>query len=141
MHALRILGRPATSGISYAILDASSSDMPSPAENGFRGCGSGGYLRKHNPWVNFGALPASTNRPFHYIPERLPQDGDVSFVSPNMCHDMRDCSIRTGDRWIRTHFSRCVRWALAHNGANVRPGVQIERLDHNSVLRTIEDAY
>ena len=62
-----------------------------------------------------------------------------------MCHDMHDCSIRTGDRWMKKHFGRYARWAPRHNsllvvtfdenaggtvksiptiivGANVRPG-------------------
>ena len=133
-------------------------------KTGFRGCGSGRYLRKHNPWVNFGTLPASTNRPFTAFPSDYTKLPTVSFVSPNMCHDMHDCSIRTGDRWIKTHFSRYARWARHNNsllvvtfdenaggsvssiptiivGANVRPGVYAERLDHYSMLRTIEDAY
>src|SRR5688572_18284396 len=80
-----------------------------------------------------------------------------------MCHDMHDCSIRTGDRWMKKHFSK---YALAprHNsllivtfdenaggtvksiptiivGANVRPGVYAEQLDHSKLLRTIEDLY
>jgi hypothetical protein len=133
-------------------------------KTGFRGCGSGRYLRKHNPWVNFGTLPASTNRPFTAFPSDYTKLATVSFVSPNMCHDMHDCSIRTGDRWIKTHFSRYAHWARHHNsllvvtfdenaggsvssiptiivGANVRPGVYAERLDHYSLLRTVEDAY
>jgi acid phosphatase len=133
-------------------------------KTGFRGCGSGRYLRKHNPWVNFGTLPASANRPFTAFPSDYRKLATVSFVSPNMCNDMHDCSIRTGDRWIKSHFSRYARWAPHHNsllivtfdenaggsvssiptiivGANVRHGVYAERLDHYSLLRTIEDAY
>jgi Phosphoesterase family len=131
---------------------------------GFRGCASGRYLRKHNPWVNFGTLPASTNRPFRDFPRDYRKLPTVSFVSPNMCHDMHDCSIRTGDRWMKKHFVRYARWAPRHNsllivtfdenaggtvksiptiivGANVRPGVYSERLDHYGMLRTIEDMY
>ena len=133
-------------------------------KTGFRGCSSGRYLRKHNPWVNFGTLPASTNRPFSAFPRDYRKLPTVSFVSPNMCHDMHDCSIRTGDRWMKKHFSRYARWAPRHNsllivtfdenaggtvksiptiivGANVRPGVYGERLDHYTLLRTIEDVY
>ena len=133
-------------------------------KTGFRGCGSGRYLRKHNPWVNFGTLPASTNRPFTEFPRDYRKLPTVAFVSPNMCHDMHDCSIRTGDRWMKKHFRRYARWAPLNNsllivtfdenaggsthsiptiivGANVRPGVYTERLDHYGLLRTIEDAY
>jgi len=133
-------------------------------KTGFRGCSSGRYLRKHNPWVNFGTLPASTNRPFSDFPRDYRKLPTVSFVRPNMCHDMHDCSIRTGDRWMKKHFDRYARWATRHNsllvvtfdenaggtvksiptsivGANVRPGVYGERLNHYGLLRTIEDMY
>jgi hypothetical protein len=26
-----------------------------------------------------------------------------TFVTPDACHDMHDCSVRTGDRWLREH--------------------------------------
>jgi hypothetical protein len=151
-HQLRKSGR---SFVGYA------ESLPT---TGFRGCSSGRYLRKHNPWVNFGTLPASTNRPFSAFPSDYRKLPTVSFVSPNMCHDMHDCSIRTGDRWMKKHFSRYARWAPRHNsllvvtfdenaggtvksiptiivGANVRPGVYSERLNHYKLLRTIEDIY
>jgi phosphatidylinositol-3-phosphatase len=87
-----------------------------------------------------------------------------AFVSPNMCHGMHDCSIRTGYRWTKKHFDRYARWAPRHNsllivtfdenaggrvkpiftiivGANVRPDVYGEWLNHYSLLHTIEDAY
>ena len=151
-HQLRKSGR---SFIGYA------ESLP---KTGFRGCGSGRYLRKHNPWVNFATLPAHTNQPFTEFPRDYRKLPTVAIVSPNMCHDMHDCSIRTGDRWLKKHFDRYARWAPGHDswlivtfdenaggsahsiptiivGANVRPGVYTERLDHYGLLRTIEDAY
>jgi hypothetical protein len=65
-------------------------------KTGFRGCASGRYVRKHNPWVNFGTLPASTNRPLTAFPHDYNKLPTVAFVSPNMCHGMHDCSVRTG---------------------------------------------
>jgi Phosphoesterase family len=131
---------------------------------GFRGCGSGRYVRKHNPWVNFATLPASTNRPFSAFPRDYRKLPTVAFVSPNVCHGMHDCSVRIGDRWIKEHFDRYARWAQGHNsllivtfdenaggkvkpiftiivGANVRAGASGERLNHYRLLRTIEEAY
>jgi Phosphoesterase family len=133
-------------------------------KTGFRGCTSGRYVRKHNPWVNFATLPASTNRPFSAFPRDYRNLPTVAFVSPNMCHGMHDCSVRTGDRWMKEHFDRYARWAPRHNswlivtfdenaggsvkpiftiivGAEVRPGVYRERLNHYRLLRTIEEAY
>jgi hypothetical protein len=151
-HQLRKSGR---SFIGY------SESLP---KTGFRGCGSGRYARKHSPWVNFGTLPASTNQPFTAFPTDYRKLPTVAFVSPNMCHGMHDCSVRTGDRWMKKHFDRYARWAPRHNsllivtfdenaggnvkpiftiivGANVRPGVYGERLNHFRLLRTIAEAY
>jgi len=133
-------------------------------KTGFRGCASGRYLRKHNPWVNFATLPADVNRPFTAFPRDYSKLPTVSFVSPNMCHGMHDCSVRTGDRWMKKHIDRYARWAPRHNsllivtfdenaggkvkpiftiivGAKVRPGVYAERLNHYKLLRTIEESY
>jgi acid phosphatase len=133
-------------------------------KTGFRGCASGRYVRKHNPWVNFGTSAASTNRPltaFSHDYNKLPT---VAFVSPNMCHGMHDCSVRTGDRWMKKHFDRYVRWAPAHNswlivtfdenaggrakpiftillGEGIRPGRYGERMNHYTLLRTIQAAH
>jgi hypothetical protein len=77
---------------------------------------------------------------------------------------MHDCSVRTGDRWMKKHFDRYARWAPRHNsllivtfdenaggkvkpiftiivGAKVRPGVYAERLNHYKLLGTIEASY
>jgi phosphatidylinositol-3-phosphatase len=131
---------------------------------GFKGCESGGYRRKHKPWVNFDNLPASVNRPFSAFPRDYRRLPIVTFVSPNMCHSMHDCSIRTGDRWMKKHLDRYARWATHHNsllivtfdenaggtvkpiptiivGDHVRPGRSIEGTNHYTLLRTIEDAY
>jgi phosphatidylinositol-3-phosphatase len=133
-------------------------------KTGFRGCTSGRYVRKHNPWVNFGTLPPSTNRPFSAFPHDYRKLPTVAFVSPNMCHGMHDCSVRTGDRWMKKHLDRYARWAPRHNsllivtfdenaggnvkpiftiivGEGIRPGRYRERMDHYKLLRTIEEAY
>ena len=131
---------------------------------GFIGCVSGRYQRKHNPWVSFTNLPASVNRPFSDFPRDYRKLPTVSFVSPNMCHSMHDCSIRTGDRWMKKHLDRYARWATRHNswlvvtfdenaggtvnpiptiivGDHVRPGRYVQKINHYTLLRTIEDAY
>jgi hypothetical protein len=131
---------------------------------GFRGCESGSYERKHNPWVNFGNLPASVNQPFSAFPRNFASLPTVAFVAPNMCSDMHDCSVATGDRWLRDHLDPYVQWAKTHNsllivtfdedngdggnhiatllvGQQIRPGSYDERTTHYTILRTIEDAY
>ena len=140
-----------------------SESMPS---DGYTGCSSGQYRRKHNGWVNFSSVPAASNLRYSNFPSSanyasLPT---VSFVTPNMCNDMHDCSVATGDAWLKTQFARYADWATTHNsllvvtfdendggtvnqiatvlvGANVRPGLNAERMDHYTLLRTLEDAY
>lgn len=136
-------------------------DLPAP---GYRGCSRGEYAAKHNPWADFANIPAGDDQPLSAWPtdhSRLPT---VAFVVPNMCHDMHDCPIGTGDDWARSHLDPYLRWADTHHsqlvvtfdendgspgnqiltlvaGADVRPGVHDETVDHYSLLRAIEDRY
>jgi phosphatidylinositol-3-phosphatase len=133
-------------------------------KTGFTGCIRGRYQRKHNPWVNFGNLPRSTNQPFSAFPRDYRKLPTVAFVSPNMCNGMHDCSIRTGDRWMKKHFDRYAQWAKRNNsglvvtfdenagdrthpiytvivGEGIRPRRYVQRMNHYTLLRTIEKAY
>ncbi|HEX5190541.1 MAG TPA: alkaline phosphatase family protein [Streptosporangiaceae bacterium] len=128
-------------------------------------CQRGGYARKHVPWTDFSGLPRTVNQPFSSFAAGgfagLPT---VSFVIPDLCHDMHDCSVATGDAWLRTHLAGYATWAQAHNsllivtfdeddggnanhiatiitGQQVMPGRYHLPIDHYNVLRTIEQAY
>jgi phosphatidylinositol-3-phosphatase len=128
-------------------------------------CSAGSYARKHVPWADFRNVPASVNRPFTSFPaadfSRLPT---VSFVIPDLCNDMHDCSVATGDSWLRAHLGGYASWAMTHNslliltwdeddgiaanqiptifvGQQVRPGSYSQRITHYSLLATIEAAY
>jgi hypothetical protein len=74
-----------------------SESMPS---DGYTGCTSGNYARKHNPWVNFTNVSSGTNLTFHEFPADYSRLPTVSFVVPNLCNDMHDCSVATGDTWL-----------------------------------------
>ena len=136
-----------------------SEDLPSV---GFTGCQSGKYARKHNPWSNFTNLPASTNRPFADFPTDYSQLPAVSFVVPNLDHDMHDGTIAQGDAWLQTNLGGYAQWARTHNsllvvtfdeddfsqnnqiatvivGEQVQPGAYSEPANHYNLLRTIED--
>ncbi len=146
-----------------------SESMPS---TGYAGCGSYlslGYIRTHNPWADFSNVPAASNRTFASFPANYASLPTVSFVIPNLCHDMHYCSRDTGDSWIQNHLSGYARWAQSHNsvlivtwdedgtilglggdgnkiptvfyGAHVRPGTYGEKTGHYGVLRTVEDMY
>jgi phosphatidylinositol-3-phosphatase len=128
-------------------------------------CSTGNYTRKHVPWINFTNVPASDSKPFSSFPAghygRLPT---VSFVIPDLCHDMHDCSVSVGDSWLRSHIGGYATWARTHDsllivtwdeddsgagnhiatifaGQMVRPGSYRMRITHYSVLRTFEQLY
>ncbi len=138
-----------------------SESMPS---DGYTGCSSGTYMRKHNSWVDFSNVPAASNVRYTAFPADFTQLPTVSFVTPNMCNDMHDCSIGTGDTWLKNHLDGYAQWAKTHNsllivtfdedsgtsvnqifttfvGAQVKTGSYSESINHYTVLRTLEAAY
>lgn len=138
-----------------------SEGLPEP---GFTGCSSGSYARKHNPWVNFADVPASVNLPFTAFPAGYGSLPTVSFVIPDLEHDMHDGTVGQADQWLSGHLGGYAAWAPAHRsllivtvdeddysadnriatvvaGAFVRPGRYSERVDHYRLLRTLTDAY
>jgi len=138
-----------------------SESMPS---DGYTGCTSGNYARKHNPWVDFNDVPAADNLRFTHWPTDFTTLPRVSFVTPNLCSDMHDCSVSTGDTWMRNHIDSYAQWAKTHNsllivtfdedsgtsvnqiatifyGQHVRPGSYSESVTHYTVLRTLENAF
>jgi acid phosphatase len=138
-----------------------SESMPSA---GYTGCSSGTYMRKHNSWVDFGTVPAASNLTYASFPSDYTTLPTVSFVTPNMCSDMHDCSIATGNSWLQTNLDAYAQWAKTHNsllivtfdednslslnhiytafvGQHVTAGTYTEKITHYTVLRTIESAY
>jgi phosphatidylinositol-3-phosphatase len=139
-----------------------SEDLPAP---GSATCSSGEYARKHVPWADFVNVPAADSLPFSRFPAgdyaRLPA---LSFVIPNLCHDMHDCPVATGDAWLRAHLSGYAQWAAHHasllvvtwdendnspgnqiptiiTGQLVRPARYRAPVTHYGLLRTLEALY
>jgi len=131
---------------------------------GYLGCTSGDYARKHAPWTDFPALPASVDQPWSRHPADWSALPTVSFVIPDLQHDMHDGTVRQADDWLRANLGGYVQWARSHDsvllvtwdedddtpanriptlivGAHVRPGVYTEAVDHYRLLRTIEALY
>lgn len=129
-------------------------------------CYAGEYARKHVPWADFTNVPGSASKPFSRFPAgRFDALPTVSFVIPDLCHDMHDCSVAAGDAWLSAHLNGYANWALTNNsvliltwdeddgsgssnqvvtifaGQGVRPGRYATSITHYSVLRTIEQAY
>jgi phosphatidylinositol-3-phosphatase len=149
-------------------------DIPRPCS---QVAGAGNYAKKHDPFmyyddivrspsrcrgvVGFGALASDLRR------GTLPA---FSFISPNLCHDMHDCGVATGDRFLSglvpqllhelgPHGFLVVTWdegssdagccVDAHGGriATIVAGPGVRRgarstsaVDHYGVLRTVENA-
>lgn len=137
--------------------------------NGFEGCQAhpdklpSGYLymRKHVPWPDFTKVPRKNS-----IVYRRPLDEPPSrfvWITPNMCNDMHDCSIGTGDKWASKNLPKLIAWDAANDGililtfdendgspgnqiptilaGNVNPGQYGQNINHYNVLRTIEDIF
>jgi hypothetical protein len=147
-------------GLTFA---AYSEDLPGA---GFPGCGHDGYARKHAPWADFADAPARLHQPLTAMPTDFTELPTVSFLIPDLCHDMHNCSITQGDVWLRDHLGGYAAWAREHNslllvtfdesethgdldnhiatvvvGQAVEPGSDPEHADHYRVLRTLEDMY
>ena len=148
----------ASAGLSFA---GYSESLP---RAGFTGKTSGEYARKHNPWSDFTDVPASENLPFTSFPTDFAQLPNVSFVIPNLLHDMHDGTVAQADTWLQQNLGAYAAWATQHNsllivtwdendgspgnqiptifaGAHVRPGSVSQTISHYNVLRTIEAIY
>jgi hypothetical protein len=61
---------------------------------------SGDYYVKHNPAAYYTGI-ATTCLTLDVPLGSTPNVGaEFTFVTPNICNDMHDCSIRTGDDWL-----------------------------------------
>ncbi len=142
----------------------------------FRGDGAGEYAKKHDPFLYY---PRLSGRPLACAnvvgfdalrsAERAGQLPRFAWITPNLCHDMHDCSPQTGDRFLAglvpgllralgprglllltwdegSSDQGCCRLAagghivLIAAGAAARSGVVMHRTtDHYSTLQAIED--
>jgi hypothetical protein len=127
----------------------------------------GSYAAKHNPAVYFDgsgdrAACADDDVPITEFAAVLSGGTLPTFTSitPNLCDDMHDCSVATGDRWLATWIPRILSTASYRSGntalfvvwdepspaadvivaPSVRPGtVSATPVDHYSLLRTTEE--
>ncbi|KUL37859.1 acid phosphatase [Streptomyces sp. NRRL F-4489] len=126
-------------------------------------CSSGKYAQKHNPWFGFSNVPVNTAKTFAQFPSDYSTLPKVSFVIPDLCNDMHDCSVATGDTWLKEKLGGYAEWAKTHNsllavtfdednrlsgnriptlfyGAHVAPGSSsATTYNHYNVLRTLEE--
>ena len=81
--------------------------MPSPC---FVGDVAPLYRQKHNPFIYYDDIrtnPARCNKvvPFTEFGADIKDNTlpDFVWITPNMCNDMHDCPVATGDAWLETH--------------------------------------
>ena len=158
-------------------------DLPRAAGGGragshscFAGASAGDYAKKHDPFAYFTRITRSRTRCANIVPlSRLAFDERAGslprfvWITPNLCHDMHDCSVSTGDRFLSglvpallnalgprgllfltwdegSSDAGCCRLASGGHivtivaGAGVRAHARLATpTDHYSVLQTIED--
>jgi hypothetical protein len=71
------------------------------------------YAQKHNPLVYFNDVRTNTTRCRSHIVPITQMKTDLAlasttpsfgFITPNMCSDTHDCSVATGDSWLKAHL-------------------------------------
>jgi hypothetical protein len=78
--------------------------LPHPC---YKGASSGGYAKKHDPFLYYDDVASNRRRCGHVVPatqlgrdlrrRRLPT---FAWITPNLCDDTHDCSLATGDRYL-----------------------------------------
>src|SRR5919204_5144400 len=79
--------------------------MPAPCQRS----DSGRYAVRHNPAAYYASLGTSCRR--QDVPLTTPPNlsARFTFVTPNLCDDMHDCPVPTGDRWLAGFVPRVLR--------------------------------
>jgi phosphatidylinositol-3-phosphatase len=73
----------------------------------FTGASSGEYAKKHNPFVYYTRVAGNRSWCRRVVPLTALSDDERArtvprfiWITPNLCHDMHDCSVATGDRFL-----------------------------------------
>ena len=82
------------------------------------------YMQKHNPWIYYNDIRTNAARcSGHVVPyTQLGADlasGSVPnyvWITPDMCNDMHDCSIATGDTWLSQQVPAILNSTAFRNG-------------------------
>lgn len=148
-------------------------DLPRPC---FAGGDAGQYAKKHDPFVYYRPIVSHPASCAHVVPltqlgtdERAHTLPRFVWITPNLCHDMHDCSPATGDRFLShlvpallatlgprgvlfltwdegTSDQGCCRLASGGHvativaGPGARAGAQLRTpTDHYSTLQAVED--
>lgn len=133
------------------------------------------YAQKHNPFIYFDTIRNNVYRcqkivPFANFQKDLQSENSTPnfvWITPNLCHDMHDCSVDSGDTWLSSEVPRIlnspaftkqksllvITWDEGENSSNnkiptlfigntVKKGYVSHVLyTHYSLLHTIEDVW
>ena len=122
--------------------------MPSAC---YAGGSSGEYVLRHNPATPFMSVFSKPKRCRNVVPyssfstSALPA---LAFIAPNLCNDMHDCSIATGDNWLQARVPAMLAAGATvvitfdegsssdHGGGNVYAAVDGPGVDHRVATGT-----
>jgi phosphatidylinositol-3-phosphatase len=118
VNATNIADQVEASGRSWK---AYMEDMPSAC---YLGASSGNYAMKHNPFLYYNDIRNNASRcaahvvPFSQFSADMSSGQVPSFIwiTPNMCNDMHDCSVTTGDNWLRSVVPTILASSAYRNG-------------------------
>jgi len=96
-------------------------DMPSPC---FTSASAGNYAMKHNPFMYYNDIRTNAARCAGHVVPFSQFGADMSsgqvpnlvWITPNMCNDMHDCAVSTGDGWLRSVVPTITASAAFRNG-------------------------
>lgn len=102
---------------------------------GYSGCTTGRYVRRHSPWTNFSNLNHLRERPYGDLASDIAQGAlpNLSFVIPDLCDDMHDCTPSTGDAWLAANMPAMLD-ALGPSGILVLTWDEDDDLHGNRIL-------
>jgi hypothetical protein len=85
---------------------------------------SGLYAQRHDPWVYYNDIRTNTARCDAHVVPYTQFGADVAggtvpnfvWITPNVCSDMHDCSVSTGDTWLSQNVPTILNSAAFKNG-------------------------
>lgn len=118
VNATNIADQVEASGRSWK---AYMEDMPSPC---YTGASYANYAMKHDPFMYYNDIRTNAARCSAHVVPFAQFSADMSsgnvpnfvWITPNMCDDMHDCAVSTGDNWLRSVVPTITGSAAFRNG-------------------------
>lgn len=118
VNATNIADQVEASGRSWK---AYMEDMPSPC---YTGASYANYAMKHAPFMYYNDIRTNAARCAAHVVPFTQFSADMSsgnvpnfvWITPNMCDDMHDCAVSTGDNWLRSVVPTITGSAAFRNG-------------------------